>query len=106
MLAAVWFLLIRPQQQRQKQQAEMQSRLEPGTDIVTVGGIYGRIVDADKERLLLELVDGARMQVARRAVGSVIPPEDADFELGDGDGGDMASEPVAPPIADENESHE
>ena len=98
MLAAVWFLLIRPQQQRQKKQAEMISRLEAGAEIITIGGIYGTIVEVDEDRLLIEVADGSRMQIARRAVGSVVPDREDDHELSDGDEGDSAPDgELAPP---------
>ena len=51
MIVAAWFLLIRPQQQRQKKQAEMLSRLEPGAEIITIGGIFGTIVELGEERV-------------------------------------------------------
>ena len=90
MLAAVWFLLIRPQQQRQKKQAEMISKLEAGAEIVTIGGIYGTIVEVGEDRLLVEVADGSRMEISRRAVGSVVPEREEDRELSDDDEGDGA----------------
>ena len=72
--AAMYFLLIRPQQQRAKAQAEMISKLEPGTEIVTIGGIYGTLVAVGEDRLRLRVADGSEIEIARRAVGSVVPP--------------------------------
>jgi preprotein translocase subunit YajC len=72
--AAMYFLLIRPQQQRAKTQAEMISKLEPGVEIVTIGGIYGTLVAVGEDRLRLRVADGSEIEIARRAVGSVVPP--------------------------------
>ena len=60
MMAAFWFLLIRPQQQRQKKQAAMLAGLKPGSEIVTIGGIYGTIVEVgDRVRLSWKAEAGA-----------------------------------------------
>ena len=73
---AMWFLLIRPQQQRAKAQAEMITKLEPGTEIVTIGGIYGTIVEMGDERVRIRVADGAELEIARRAVSSIVPPSE------------------------------
>ena len=69
---AMWFLLIRPQQQRAKAQAEMLSKLEVGTEIITIGGIYGTIVELGDERARVRVADGSEFEIARRAVSSVV----------------------------------
>ena len=69
---AMWFLLIRPQQQRAKAQAEMLSKLEQGNEVITIGGIYGTIVDLGDERARLQVADGSEFEIARRAVSSVV----------------------------------
>ena len=56
----------------------MLSQLEVGDTIVTIGGIYGTIVRIGGERLLIEVADGSRLELARRAVGSVVPPDAED----------------------------
>lgn len=84
MFAAAWFLLVRPQQKRAKEQAEMQSHLEPDTEIVTIGGIFGTIVEVGEERVRIRVADGSELEIARQAVRSVVtsadaePDEDAD----------------------------
>lgn len=76
MVAAFWLLVLRPQQQRAKQQRELISQLEVGDKVVTIGGIYATIVEVGDERLIVEVVDGSRMELARRAVGSVLAPDE------------------------------
>lgn len=71
-VAMFWFLVIRPQQKRAKEQAEMLSALEPGVEIVTVGGIFGTLVEVGEERMRIRVADGSELEIARRAVGSVV----------------------------------
>ncbi len=68
MLVAFYFLIIRPQRTRARQQQEMQSAVSVGDAIETIGGIRGRIVAIDDDSLLIEIESG-KMRIARRAVG-------------------------------------
>ncbi len=105
--AMFYVLIIRPQQKRAKQQASMLSALEPGVEIVTIGGIYGTIVEAGEERLLIRVADGSEFEIARRAVGSVVPVSDDaedDDEVVDPDGAVEAIESDALDATDESES--
>lgn len=74
LLAAFWFLIIRPQQQRAKAAAEMLSRLEEGAEVLTIGGIYGTIVDLGEDRLRIAVADGSELEIVRRAVQTVVTP--------------------------------
>ena len=49
MLVLLWALLIRPQRARQRQQQEVLSAVEPGDEIITVGGLYGIVQEIDEE---------------------------------------------------------
>jgi len=94
--AMFYVLIIRPQQKRAKQQASMLNALEPGVEIVTIGGIYGTIVEAGEERLLIRVADGSEFEIARRAVGSVVPViEDEDDAVVDADEDADADAPEA-----------
>jgi preprotein translocase subunit YajC len=76
LFAIMYFLLIRPQRQQQRKHAEMLGELKVGDEIVTAGGIYGEVVQLDTERVMLEIDDDVRIAVARRAIASVVPPEE------------------------------
>ncbi|MDP8958616.1 MAG: preprotein translocase subunit YajC [Actinomycetota bacterium] len=65
-----YFLLIRPQRTRAKRHQELISSLQVGDRIQTVGGIYGVITSLDDQSAVIEVEDGGRLRVARRAVGS------------------------------------
>jgi preprotein translocase subunit YajC len=74
MFAIFYFLFIRPQRKRARQQQELQSEIAVGDEIQTIGGIRGRVVSADGETLVIDLESG-RMRIARRAVSGRIGSE-------------------------------
>ena len=76
MFGFLYFLMIRPQRAQQRKHAEMLGAIKPGDEVVTTGGIYGEIVELDEERVMLEIDDDVRIAVARRAIASVVPPEE------------------------------
>jgi preprotein translocase subunit YajC len=91
-----WLLLVRPQRARAREQQELIRSLEPGDEIVSTGGIYGTIVSVDGDVLHVEIAEGLRVRMARRAVaGYVEPPdEEADDEPEEADEqADEADEP-------------
>ncbi|MCM3619277.1 preprotein translocase subunit YajC [Sutcliffiella horikoshii] len=70
--AIFYFLLIRPQQKRQKQVREMQTSLQKGDKVVTIGGLHG-IVDAlDEDKIVIKAGDGSRLTYDRQAVRDVV----------------------------------
>jgi preprotein translocase subunit YajC len=88
MFVLLWILLIRPQRTRQQKQQQMLSSIDVGDEILTVGGLYGIVQDIDEEEdLVVEIAEGIQVRIARRAVGTVVKPdEDEDDEVvGDAD---------------------
>ncbi|RUL57124.1 preprotein translocase subunit YajC [Lysinibacillus antri] len=72
MFVAMWFILIRPAQKRQKATAQMQSGLKKGDRVVTIGGLHGE-VDAIEDATVTIIVEGnTRMKFERQAIGRVI----------------------------------
>ena len=72
MFVAMWFILIRPAQKRQKATAQMQSNLKRGDQVVTIGGLHGE-VDAIEDTAVYIIVDGkTRLKFERQAIGRVI----------------------------------
>ena len=65
------FCLIRPQQKRQKQVREMQNNLQKGDEIVTIGGMHGRIHALDEGTIVLEVNDGNKLTYDRTSVREV-----------------------------------
>jgi preprotein translocase subunit YajC len=68
-----YFLLIRPQQKRAKEQQNMLSRLSTGDEIVTTGGILGRITEVGDPYLTVEIADGVRVRVLKSQISQVVP---------------------------------
>lgn len=72
MFVAMWFILIRPAQKRQKATVQMQSNLKRGDQVVTIGGLHGE-VDAIEDTAVYIIVDGkTRLKFERQAIGRII----------------------------------
>jgi preprotein translocase subunit YajC len=71
-LAALWLLMIRPAQRRQKEQQKLMTAMEVGDEIVTAGGLYGTVKALEDDELRLEIAPGVEVRVARRAVAGVV----------------------------------
>ena len=69
MFVIFYFLLIRPQQKKNKDHREMVSNLQKGDRIVTSGGLHGRITGLDDQTITLEIADKVRVKVSRGHVG-------------------------------------
>jgi preprotein translocase subunit YajC len=79
----MYFLMIRPQSRRRREQQEMQSRIAAGDEVQTVGGLYATVVDLDDESVTLEASPGVPMRFGRGAIARVItkvPEEEAEAE--------------------------
>jgi len=66
---AMYFLWIAPQQKQRKAQIAMLASLVPGDDVVTAGGIYGRVISVDDD-VHLEIADGVIVRVAKGAIAA------------------------------------
>ena len=71
-----YVLAVRPQRKRQAQHQAMIDRLGVGEDVLTTGGIYGTVRDADGDDLIVEIADGVEVHMTRRGIAAVLPPED------------------------------
>lgn len=68
MVAVFYFLMIRPQQKRSKQQREMTSNLQKGDRVITAGGIYGTIDNLSEDSVVIKVEGGGTLRVARSSV--------------------------------------
>ena len=71
MFVIFYFLLIRPQQKKQKQHRELLSNLKKGDQVVTSGGLYGKITGITDTVVTLEIADRVRVKVARSFISGV-----------------------------------
>jgi preprotein translocase subunit YajC len=90
-IGVFYFLIIKPQQKRAKTQREMLSALRPGDEIVTIGGIFATVIEVG-DRLRVRVASGAEMELAKQAVGQVLPA-----------GSDDAAEPETTEEIDDSE---
>lgn len=73
LLVLFYFLLIRPQMKRSKEQRQMLSNLSKGDEVVTNGGLVGKITEVGDNFLEVEVADSVRIRVQKQAVSSVLP---------------------------------
>ncbi len=73
LFALFYFMLIRPQQKRQKEHKEMVEKLAKGDEVVTQGGVLGKIVDLGEAFISLEIANGTTVKVQRSAVAALMP---------------------------------
>jgi len=73
MFVIFYFLLIRPQSKRAKEHKNMVETLKNGDEIVTTGGVYGRITNAEGDALVVEVSPNVEQRIQRQAVATVLP---------------------------------
>lgn len=71
MFAIFYFLLIRPQQKRAKQQKELVASLKTGDTVVSAGGIHGKITAVEETTVTLEIATGVKMKMNRASITEV-----------------------------------
>ncbi len=71
MAGALYFILIRPQQLRQKQKMQMLAELKVGDRVITAGGLIGRITRMDDHEVSLAVASGVEVDLAKEAVSNL-----------------------------------
>lgn len=71
LLALMYFMLVRPQQQQAKKRQSMLDSLKQGMDVVTIGGLHGTITAIDDTTVRLRVGSGVELTFNRSAIGSV-----------------------------------
>lgn len=72
MLAIFYFLIIRPQQQRQKQMDAMLKNLKKGDRVLTTGGLYGTVIGVDDGKVVLKISEDTKAEFAKSAITQVV----------------------------------
>lgn len=75
-----YFVMIRPQRNRQRKVQQMQNEVGPGARIRTTAGMYATVTEVDGDDVVLEVSPGVHMRFMRRAIMDVVPEETADTE--------------------------
>lgn len=69
MIAVMYFLIIRPQKKKEKEEKKMRENLQVGDEIITIGGIYGRVISLKEDSIVIESKsDHSKMTIARWAM--------------------------------------
>ena len=76
LFVVMWMILIRPQRQRQRQTDAMIAALKVDDEVVTAGGIYGRVTALEDKDVWVEIAPGLTVKVARRAIAAVVNEDD------------------------------
>ena len=69
-LAAMWLIVIRPQRRKQKLQQSMQSELAVGDEVLTAGGVYGKVTEIGDDEVRVEIAPNVEVRLARRAIAA------------------------------------
>jgi preprotein translocase subunit YajC len=73
--ALFYFLLIRPQSKRQKEHREMVAALEKGQEVVTGGGILGKVTDVRPSWVTVEVAEGIELKIQKSTITSLMPKD-------------------------------
>jgi len=77
LLGALYFFMIRPQKKKQKEEKKMRENLQVGDEIVTIGGIYGRVISLKEDTIVIESQsDHSKITIARWALQSNLTVHD------------------------------
>lgn len=88
--AVFYFLILRPQNRRRREQAAMQSKVGPGDEIQTVGGLFGTVTSVDGDVVTIEAAPGVELRYATGAIARVVTKVAADSD--DQPAGDTSSD--------------
>ncbi len=73
LLVVFYFLLIRPQTKRAKEHKQMIEAIKKGDEVVTSGGVLGRVIEVGDNFLEVEVADNVHLKVQKQAIGSLMP---------------------------------
>jgi preprotein translocase subunit YajC len=77
-LGAMWLIVIRPQRRKQKLQQSMQTELAVGDEVLTAGGLYGKVTQIGDEDVHVEIAPNVEVRLARRAIAAQLTEREPD----------------------------
>jgi preprotein translocase subunit YajC len=87
LFALLYFVMIRPQRNRQRQVAQLQNQIMPGQRVRTTAGMYATVVSIEDGDVVLEVAPGVKVRYMRRAIMDVVPTDGTDIgDIAHGDG--------------------
>ncbi len=74
MVAIFWFLIIRPQMRQQKAHREKVAGVKKGDQVITAGGLVGKVTRVDDTYAEIEIAQGVRVKAVKATIGDIVPP--------------------------------
>ncbi len=78
LVAAFYFLILRPQRKRQQTQQRTMNALSPGSRVMLASGVFGTVVSVGPRQVVLEISPGAELTVLKQAITKVVTEDDED----------------------------
>ena len=75
LIVVFYFLLIRPQQKKQKEHRQMVDALVAGNEVVTGGGVLGKVTEVGDQFVTVEVASGVNVKVQRQSIAAVLPKD-------------------------------
>lgn len=75
LIVVFYFLLIRPQQKKAKEHTAMVASLAVGSEVVTGGGMLGKVTELGEQFVTVEIASGVRVKIQRHSIGAVLPKD-------------------------------
>ena len=91
----LYFVMIRPQRNRQRQVVQAQNQIQPGQRVRTTAGMYGTVVELDDGDVVLEIAPGVQVRYLRRAILDVVPSDNGAAAAGNEEAGTIADDGTA-----------
>ena len=80
LILIMYFMLIRPQQKRAKEQRQLLEAIDVGDDVVTTAGIYGRIAELDGGTLFLKVSDNVEIKITKESIAGLVNYDEGDAD--------------------------
>ena len=77
LFVVMYFFMIRPQQKRQKEIKKFQDSIGNGTEVVTAGGIYGKVKEVKDRQLIVEIAENVRIKIDKSSVYAIASEQPA-----------------------------
>ena len=74
MVVIFWFLIIRPQMRQQKAHRDKVAAVKKGDQVVTAGGLLGKVIKVDDQYAEIEIAQGVRVKAVKSTLGGIVPP--------------------------------
>ena len=74
MVAIFWFLIIRPQMRQQKAHREKVAGVKKGDQVITAGGLLGKVIKVDDQYAEIEIAQGVKVKAVKSTLGDIVPP--------------------------------